>query len=154
VKFVLVGPLYTLKPDAIDPQILDAPVHLPGYETDMRTAIAAMDICVLPSYREGFPRTLVEAAAMGKPIVTTDTGGCRDAVNPGESGLLVPVADGAALAEAIGEFVKDADFRREAGEKGRKKALSEYNNYRLVGQMVEVYLDALEPMVEAIARRG
>ncbi len=142
--FVVVGPVDPYKKDRVDPEMAEQWVRLVGFESDMRTAYAAMDIVVLPSHREGFPRTLVEASAMCKPIVTTDSRGCREAVDPGESGLLVPVGDSRALSEAIRRFLVDAELRLRAGNKSREKAHREFDEHKLVARMVEVYLEGLE----------
>src|SRR5690606_28516102 len=73
---------------------------------DVRPAIAAAHVYVLPSYREGTPRTVLEAMAMGRPVITTDAPGCRQTVREGETGFLVPVRDPAALAEAMKRFIE------------------------------------------------
>src|SRR5690606_31212822 len=71
-----------------------------GAVSDVRSFIKQCDVLVLPSYREGMPRAILEAMAMGKPIITTDVAGCREAISH-ETGLLVPVKDGKSLAEAM-----------------------------------------------------
>ena len=76
-------------------------VDLLGEVSDVRRAVADADVVVLPSYREGIPRALLEAAAMAKPIITTDAVGCREAVDHEQTGLLVPIRDVPALAEAM-----------------------------------------------------
>ncbi|BEV73309.1 glycosyltransferase family 4 protein [Paludibacterium sp. THUN1379] len=76
-----------------------------GYQNDIRSLIANADCVVLPSYREGVPRSLLEAAAMGKPVITTDTQGCRDVVIAGKTGWLCPVKDAHALADCMKEFL-------------------------------------------------
>ncbi|MFL7792157.1 MAG: glycosyltransferase, partial [Anaerolineae bacterium] len=77
----------------------------------------------LPSYgKEGLPRVLMEAAAMGKPVVATDVRGCREVVADGETGLLVPVQDSAALAEGLVTVLSDADLARRLGQAGRVRA--------------------------------
>ncbi|MFC1769923.1 glycosyltransferase family 4 protein [Nitrospirota bacterium] len=107
----------------------------------MPVVYSIFDIVVLPSYREGFPRTLVEAAAMAKPLVSTDTRGCREAVDEGENGFLVPVGDSVLLAEAIEKLLKDKQLRERFGVRSRLKALNEYDEKVLVGKVINVYKD-------------
>lgn len=97
-------------------------VEFPGHLADMPEVLAGAHIVALPSYREGMPRALNEAAAAGRAVVTTDTPGCRDAVDPGRSGLLVPVGDAGALAEALGALIADGERRRAMGTAGRALA--------------------------------
>ena len=142
--FVLVGPVDPYKKDGIDTTAAGQHVRLVGFESDVRTALAAMDIVVLPSHREGFPRTLVEAAAMSKPIVTTDSRGCREAVDCEESGILVPVGDSRSLGDAVERFIVDKEYRIKAGKRGREKAEREFDERELVARMAEVYVEGLE----------
>lgn len=142
--FVLLGPVDERKKDQLDLDLARRHLVLPGYEGDMRTALAAMDIATLPSYREGFPRTLVESCAMGLPVVTTDTRGCRQAVDYGRNGYTVPIGDADALARALEKLVADPELRRRASRHSREKALAEFDDRRLVQQMVRAYVDALE----------
>jgi glycosyltransferase involved in cell wall biosynthesis len=81
---------------------------------------------VLPTYREGFGVVLLEAAAMALPVVATRIAGCVDAVRDGETGTLVPARDAAALAQAIRDYLKDADFRRRHGLQGRARVLHDF----------------------------
>ncbi|HUF87646.1 MAG TPA: glycosyltransferase family 4 protein [Thermohalobaculum sp.] len=97
-------------------------VELLGFCSDMPRQLAASHIVVLPSYREGFPLALVEAAAAARPVVTTDVPGCRDAIIEGETGLLVPVRDSAALARAIRRLVEEPETRWRMGRAGRALA--------------------------------
>jgi glycosyltransferase involved in cell wall biosynthesis len=101
--------------------------------------LAKATIVVLPSYREGLPRTLLEAAAMGKPIVTTDVPGCRDAVRHEDNGVLVPVRDPAALAAAIGRLLNEPETRDRMGQAGRQRVLREFDERTVVTQTLEVY---------------
>lgn len=139
VVFVAVGPEDRGKRDGIDVGDAGQHVKVTGFVGNMVSAYAAMDIVVLPSHREGFPRTLVEAAAMGKPIVTTDTRGCREAVLPGENGYVVPVGDAVALARAIKLLVRDPKLRESAGNRSRALALERYDDRQLVERMLRVY---------------
>lgn len=84
-----------------------------GERDDVRDAVAAADVVVLPSYREGTPRSLLEAAAMGKPLIATDVPGCREVVRPGENGLLVAARDSESLADALRQFAGLSDEVRQ-----------------------------------------
>ena len=92
-----------------------------GERSDVPGLYAASHIAVLPSYREGLPKSLIEAAACGRAVVTTDVPGCRDAIEPDKTGLLVPVRDAGALADAIARLAADPALRRAmgAGRPGR-----------------------------------
>jgi glycosyltransferase involved in cell wall biosynthesis len=96
-------------------------------------------IVCLPSYREGLPRTLVEAAACGRALVAADVPGCRSIVRPGENGLLVPVRDGKALAEALCTLIGDADLRQKMGRRGREIVVREYSVERVLRDTLVLY---------------
>jgi glycosyltransferase involved in cell wall biosynthesis len=98
-------------------------VHFAGFVTGMAPLYAAMDIAVLPSHREGLPVVLLEAAAMGLPVVTTRVPGCIDAIEPDRTALVVPVRSPAALSEAILRYIQDPQLRRAHGEAGRERVL-------------------------------
>src|SRR5262249_42452818 len=116
-RFVLVGEPDRGHPSAVPVAILEhwrnaGDVEWPGWQDDMPTSIAQSHIVCLPSYYgEGVPRILLEAAASGRPIVATDTPGCREIVRHGHNGLLVPVRDIAALAGAIEGLIENAPLR-------------------------------------------
>ena len=111
-----------------------------GQRNDMPEIIAAATIVCLPSfYREGIPRVLIEGAACGRPLVTTDTAGCREIVRHGENGLLVPPRDAAALAAAIGELLDDPERRARMGAAGRARAEAEYGSDYVIQQTLAVY---------------
>ncbi|MBE0630488.1 MAG: glycosyltransferase, partial [Burkholderia vietnamiensis] len=98
-----------------------------------RPHIAAADCVVLPSYREGVPRTLMEASAMGRPIVATDVPGCRDVVADGDTGFLCRVRDGASLAEQMIRMIELGAPGREAmGARGRRKVAAEFDEQQVV----------------------
>jgi len=113
-----------------------------GERSDIAELYAACHIAVLPSYREGLPKSLIEAAACGRAVVTTDVPGCRDAIEPNETGLLVPVRDARALADAIERLAEDAALRQSMGAAGRVLAEREFNIERVARIHVELY-DAL-----------
>jgi glycosyltransferase involved in cell wall biosynthesis len=98
-----------------------------------------MDVYVLASHREGFPRSAMEAAAMGLPIVATDIRGCRQVVDDGITGLLVPAVAPRPLADAVGRLVADANARRVMGKAAREKALAEFDDRRQIEITLRVY---------------
>lgn len=110
-----------------------------GHRDDIVDITAISDIYVLPSYREGLPATLMEACSMSKPIVTTDTFGCRDVVDDGENGFLVPVRNSVKLAEKIQILINDEDMRKTIGKKALKKAQNEFDVRKVVEQYMEYY---------------
>lgn len=122
--------------------------HIP-YSTDVDRMFADVHLVALPSYREGFPKSLVDAAAAGRAVVTTDVPGCRDAIRPGLSGSLVPVRDAAALAGAILDLINDPVRRAAMGKEGRRLAEAEFDIDRVTEQHLELYVQALLPRVGA-----
>lgn len=111
-----------------------------GRRTDMPHVLAQASVVALPSfYREGIPRVLIEAAACGRAIVTTDTAGCREIVRHGENGLLVAPRDPVAVAEAILALLGDAGLRRRMGAAGRARAEAEYGAPHVIAQTMAVY---------------
>ncbi|WP_449393218.1 glycosyltransferase family 4 protein [Eoetvoesiella caeni] len=110
-----------------------------GEQADIAALYQRSHIVVLPSYREGLPKSLVEAAACGRAVVTTDVPGCRDAIEPGVTGLLVPVHDAAALAAAVQRLADDAVLRRAMGSAGRNLAEREFDIRLIVGRHLEIY---------------
>lgn len=110
-----------------------------GQRNDIVNVTAISDIYVLPSYKEGLPATLMEASAMEKPMVTTDTVGCRDVVDDGVNGFLVPVKDATKLAQKIEILLNDKTLRETMGKKAKEKALQEYDVKKVVKQYMEYY---------------
>jgi glycosyltransferase involved in cell wall biosynthesis len=104
---------------------------------------AAIDIVVLPSYREGFPNVLLEAAAMALPVVATRIPGCVDAVKDGVTATLVPPRDAEALAEAIRMYLSDPTLRRQHGQAGREWVLHNFNQEELWEAMYQEYVHLL-----------
>lgn len=98
-----------------------------GKLSDVRPAICASSVYVLPSYREGTPRSVLEAMAMGRPIITTDAPGCRETVKHGVNGFLVPVRDVPALADAMEQFIRKPDLIKKMGIESRKIAVDKYD---------------------------
>jgi N,N'-diacetylbacillosaminyl-diphospho-undecaprenol alpha-1,3-N-acetylgalactosaminyltransferase len=111
-----------------------------GFRRDVRELMAVADVVVLPSHGEGIPRAMLEAMAMARPIVTTDTFGCRDVVESGHNGLMVPMRDPAALADAIATLLEDDEARVRMGAYGRRKVEREFADDIVVGRMMtELY---------------
>lgn len=110
-----------------------------GHRLDVEALYAAMDVFVLPSYREGFPRAAMEAAASGLPIVATDVRGCRQVVDHDKTGLLVPVRDGAALAEAIIALGEDPTRREAMGKAAIVRAQEHFDERRVVRIVLDTY---------------
>ena len=141
--FVVVGPEDPEKSDAVPPAVIETArargVRFLGMRTDVEEIFSAFDLMVLPSHREGFPRAAMEAAAMGLPIVATNIRGCRQVVEQGVNGLLVPVDDPRALREAIETLGEDADLRASMGRASRAKALGEFDEDRVVEIVMDTY---------------
>ena len=110
-----------------------------GHVQDMPALMAATDVVVLPSYREGIPRSLIEAAAAGLPIITTNAPGCRAVVEDGVNGILVPVRDSAALAGAIRTLVLDRALAARMGMASRQKALDQFDERIVLANTLAVY---------------
>jgi glycosyltransferase involved in cell wall biosynthesis len=126
VKFIMLGGYDenpgSLTPDDIKKLQLKGLLTWPGDVPDVRPWLAQSSVFVLPSYREGFPRSTQEAMAMGRPIITTDAPGCRETVKHGLNGFLVPVGNVRALAEAMEEFINNPDLIPVMGRESRRMA--------------------------------
>jgi glycosyltransferase involved in cell wall biosynthesis len=149
-RFALVGGVDPRNPSGIPEHRLrrwqeEGLVEWWGHRADMPAALAAATIVVLPSYREGLPKVLVEAAATGRAIVTTDVPGCRDVVRQGVNGWLVPPRDPPALASAIAGALHDPAWRAAAGRRGRDIAEREFSAARIARETVELYRRLLDP---------
>jgi len=142
--FFVIGPDDPEKADAVPAaEIATATaqgVRFLGMRSDVEQLYGAMDIFVLPSHREGFPRAAMEAAASGLPVVATDIRGCRQVVQNGENGLLVPLRNAEQLAAAIRQLGEDPALRRKLSEAGRRIALEHFDEDRVV----EIVMDAYE----------
>lgn len=108
-----------------------------GRLDDVRPAIAGSSVYVLPSYHEGLPRTVMEAMAMGRPIVTTDAAGCRETVAQGENGWLVPIGDVPALAAAMEHFIRHPDQIATMGAASRRIAVARYDVHEVNDMIIE-----------------
>ncbi|GIV76568.1 MAG: glycosyl transferase [Litorilinea sp.] len=135
-RFLLIGPVDHHKPDALTPAVAQryGVAHactFAGMRQDMPELYALMDLFVLPSHREGFPRAPMEASAMGVPCVVTDIRGCRSAVEHGRNGLLVPLRDPDALAHAIISLLTDRPRAQAMGLAGRQLARERFDEERV-----------------------
>jgi glycosyltransferase involved in cell wall biosynthesis len=143
-RFALLGAADGPNPAAISSEqvrawVAEGHVEWWGQHNTMPSAFARAAIVCLPSYREGMPKALLEAAAAGRPVVTTDAIGCREAIIPGETGLLVPVADAEALAAALQCLICDAALRARFGLAGRRLAEQRYRIESVVDTTLSLY---------------
>ena len=118
-------------------------IHFLGIRDDLPKLLAAIDVLVLPSYREGMPRSIIEAMASGKPVVATNIRGCREEVVDGQTGYLVPVGDVEALAGAVIQVLLNPDHARELGRQGRMRAKELFDEDIVLERQLRVY-DALQ----------
>ena len=107
-----------------------------GKLSDVRPAIANCGVYVLPSYREGTPRTVLEAMAMGRPVITTDAPGCRETVVDGDNGYLVPVQDVTSLADAMIKLIASPDRVFTMGARSRQIAEENYDVHKVNAVML------------------
>lgn len=121
----------------------DALVEWLGYREDVAAVWRAAHIAVLPSYREGLPKSLLEAAACGRPIVTTDTSGCKEIVRHGVNGLLVPVRDARALVGALERLIRNPQLRQSMGRAGREMVESDFSDERVIAETLALYRSVL-----------
>ena len=147
-RFFVAGEPDPMNPAAISSDDLGAWVRegvidYLGFVADMPDLLARCHIVCLPSYREGLPKSLIEAAAAGRAIVTTDVPGCREVVRHGENGLLVPPRNAAALANALERVITDAKLRDEMGAKGRVRAEQEFGLETTIEQTLALYREAV-----------
>jgi len=119
-----------------DPEF-GARVRFLGYRDDMADLMRAADIFTLPSHREGMPRSIIEAMLTGLPVVATDVRGSREEVVDGETGLLVPVRDAAALARALGRLVGDTGLRAAMSAAGLERARTLYDERLVIARQLD-----------------
>jgi glycosyltransferase involved in cell wall biosynthesis len=115
-----------------------------GHRSDIAEVWAQAHIAVLPSYREGFPKSLIEAMASRRPAITTDTIGCREVIEDGVSGILVPVYDSGALADALQKLVEDKVLRREMGRAARERTEALFSDGKITSSTLDLYGKAIE----------
>ena len=143
-QLLVVGPSDPDKADAITAEMardfgLDHGCVFAGLRTDMPRLYGLMDAFALPSYREGFPRAPMEASSMGVPCVVTNIPGCREVVEHGRNGLLVPAGEPVALADAITSLLTNRELARQMGRAGRQKALEDFDEERVFAIVKAAY---------------
>jgi glycosyltransferase involved in cell wall biosynthesis len=148
------GPALPAVAAAVREHGLSERVELLGARADIPELLGRSDVFVLSSRSEGFPVSILEAMAAGLPVVATDVGGVAEAVEDGDTGLLVPSADFEALACALGRLLSDADLRRRLGAAGRARALRLFDLPRYRAAYVELYDRELHASARAAPRRG
>ncbi|MGH7444105.1 MAG: glycosyltransferase, partial [Longimicrobiales bacterium] len=142
LHLLLVGPLEPQDPIPAEVERLlraDERVHFAGMDWDTPPFYAAMDLVVLPTYREGFPNVALEAAAMGLPVIATRVPGCIDAVADGVTGTLAAVRDVDSLAAAIARYASDGALRHAHGSAGRKRVIAEFGQEGVWAALFEEY---------------
>lgn len=147
-RFVIVGDSDPGNPAAVPYEQLkdwqrSGAVEWWGGRNDMPEVFSSANIVCLPSYREGLPKVLIEAAACGRAIVATDVPGCREIVRHGDNGLLAPARDARALAAALRQLILDPSLRRRMGERGREIVVAEFSVERIAQETLALYLSLL-----------
>lgn len=147
-RFVLVGEPDPGNPASIELQMLrrweqSGIIEWWGFREDMRVVFAESHLVTLPSLGEGIPTVLLEAAACSRAIVATDVPGCRDVVQHGINGLLVPPNNPQALADAIKQLLEDESLRRRMGKKGRQLVLERFSSQNINNQTLAIYKNLL-----------
>jgi len=147
LHLLLVGPHEPQDPipAEIDRMLQSDPrVHFLGEVSDIPPFYAVMDVLALPTYREGFPNVLLEAAGMKVPVVATRVTGCADAVQDGVTGMLVPPCDAVRLAGALRTYLHDGELRHRHGAAARDRVLREFRPEGIWEALYEKYLELLE----------
>ncbi len=158
-RFVLVGDTDEGHPSAIPRETLqqwddEGIVEWWGHRDDMPHVMAQCHVYCMPTKgREGVPRTLLEAASVGRALIATNSRGCREIVRDGENGLLVPVGDASMLARAIGTLIEDHALRRQMGRTARRIVEAEFSIERIAQETLDVYVGAAQPTPRIAAAR-
>ena len=138
--FLFAGDIDEGNPFSMDREFMESgKVKWLGWRDDIKELLSISDIVVLPSYREGVPSTLLEACSMGKPIVATDVVGCRECVDNGENGYLVPIESPEKLACKIDTILETPELYSYMSKNSRKKAIEEFDIRNIVSQYLELY---------------
>lgn len=141
-RFLWIGPDDPAKDDRVEPDAV-ASIQLVGERADMPAVYSALDVFVLPTHREGFSRSGMEAAACGRAMVLTDIRGCREVGTDGEHLLLVPPRDPAALAAALTRLLDDPGLRAHLGDAAARRAASEFDQRRVAAESLATYAEVL-----------
>ena len=144
VKFQIIGEPDLGNPSAIEQSEIDSWESLPnvkylGRRSDIAEILKGSHIVCLPSYREGLPKSLLEALSSGRPIITTDVPGCREVCEDGVNGLLIPARDSIALSDAIEKLAINPELRQAMGRAGRMRAESEFSSELVCSQTLDLY---------------
>jgi glycosyltransferase involved in cell wall biosynthesis len=144
IRLLLAGEPDRANPASIPPSTIETWRRRPGvvflgYVPDIRTVWAAAHIAVLPSHREGLPKSLLEAAACGRPLVATNVPGCREIARDGINAILVPVNDACQIADAIDRLARDPELRRRYGAQSRRLVETEFSSTRIGREIVALY---------------
>lgn len=147
--FIVAGSVDSGNPTSVDVRTLaewesEGIVSFIGHRDDMDQILPLASLVVLPSYREGLPRILIEGAACGLAIVASDVPGCRDVVQHECNGLLVPVKDSVELERAIRTLIFNDDLRKRMGLAGRKRALEEFDEVNINAATMKIYTDLID----------
>jgi len=158
ISVILAGDVYPGNPSSLTAEEIteicsDSALKYVGHHDNIKPLLTECDIVVLPSYREGTPRILIEAAAMEKPIVATKIAGCIGLVEDNVNGFLVPVGDAASLAAAIEKLVRNRNLRQTMGKAGRKIVLAGFSEEIVLQKTFAVYRDLL-PQVPPLSSAG
>lgn len=148
IEIWLVGDPDMENPSSLEAEVLqrwgaEGCIRWLGHQNDIASIWAKAHIALLPSYREGMPMSLLEAAACGRPIITADVPGCNELVIDGESGLLVPSNDWVGLADAIQKLADSENLRKKLGAAAREKVCGDYQQARIVENTQALYHRAL-----------
>lgn len=148
IKWILIGPVdkenpSTLTEDELREMVIPGYFEWLGYQENVDEFYKRSDIVSLPSYREGLPKSLIEACAIGRPIVTTNTPGCKECVDDGINGYLVPVGNSKELADKIKVLIDDEELRVDFGKRSRLKAEKEFSIDNVVEKTLKLYSDVL-----------
>ncbi|MBO6960224.1 MAG: glycosyltransferase family 4 protein [Prochlorococcus marinus CUG1438] len=143
-KFLLVGDIDPLNPTSLDRKTLSAwqsenVIDWLGWVDDVGSILRETDILCLPSYREGLPKALIEGASYGIPLITTDAVGCREVVEDGVNGFLVPIKDVEELKNKISILINNKDLREKMGKESYKIASSKFASKKINAQTLKVY---------------
>jgi glycosyltransferase involved in cell wall biosynthesis len=146
VKFDLVGPEdpnpAAISLDLVNEAVRDGVLNYHGATNNVIPFLTAASVYVLPSYREGIPRSVLEAMAMGRAVITTDTPGCRETVIDGDNGFLVPVRDADTLARTMERFIEDHELKLRMGKRSREICESKYDVRKVNAEMLHyMHLD-------------
>lgn len=116
-----------------------------GFKSDVPAVLRALDIFIMPSYKESFGKVLIEAMAMKIPVISTNKGGPPEILSQGECGLLVPPCESAPIAEAVLQYLENDQLRRDMIDKGRRKVEDYYSLTSVLERLEKLYYETLTP---------